>query len=174
MVFTVQCCLKKYCGTASVLRCWCHDITVTRTPCSTLMNSLPKKANLHSHAVVRVVIHRGEKLRFVVLPGLARAHPVLRFGGWEGEVLPWVRLSGDRIRLWTGWRRLLLLDKHGKDRLDWAVKVYTPFPYLFSVLLLVIAHLKRNVERELACTCINQRNVNQRVISWTDRGYRHD
>lgn len=112
------CLKKKYCGTASVLRCRFRDITVTRTPCSTLMNSLPKKANLHSHAVVRVVIHRGERLWFVVLPGLARAHPVLRFGGWEGEVLPWVCLSGDRIRLWTGWRGLLLLDKQGKDRLD--------------------------------------------------------
>lgn len=87
------------------------------------MHSLPKKANLHSHAVVGVVIHRGKRLRFVVLPGLARAHPVLRFGGWEGEILPWVCLSGDRISLWTGWRGLLLLDKQGKDKLDRAVTV---------------------------------------------------
>lgn len=82
------------------------------------MHSLPKKANLHSHGVVRVVIHRGERLRLIVLPGLARAHPILGFGGWEGEVFPWVRLSGDGIGLWMGWRGFLLWDKQGKDRLD--------------------------------------------------------
>lgn len=115
VAFTVQCCLKNTVALpvfwdAGVVILLCHQDTI-----STPMNSLPKKANLHCDAVVRVVIHRGERLWFIVLPGLARAHPVLRFGGWEGEVLSWVCLSGDWICLWTRWRGLLLLDKQGKD-----------------------------------------------------------
>lgn len=67
-------------------------------------------ANLHSHVMV-MLVHGRKRLRLVALPHLPRSrpHPVLRFGGWEGEVVPGVRLRGDGVRLGTGRGRLLLI-----------------------------------------------------------------
>jgi hypothetical protein len=39
---------------------------------------------------------------------LRRSHPVLGLGGWEGEILSGVCLSGDRVGFRSGWRGLLL------------------------------------------------------------------
>lgn len=68
-------------------------------------------ANLHSHVVLVMLVHGRKRLRLAALPDLpgSRPHPVLRFGGWEGEVVPGVRLRGDGVRLGTGRGRLLLI-----------------------------------------------------------------
>lgn len=56
-------------------------------------------------------VHGRKRLRLASVPDLpgSRPHPILRFGGWEGEVVPGVRLRGDWVRLWTVWGRLLLI-----------------------------------------------------------------
>lgn len=67
--------------------------------------------NLHSQVVMVMLIHGRKRLRLTALPDLpgSRPHPVLRFGGWEGEVVSGVGLCGDRVRLWAGRGWLLLL-----------------------------------------------------------------
>lgn len=67
--------------------------------------------NLHSHVVVVMLVHRRKRLRLAALPHLPGSgpHPVLRFGGWEGEVVPWVGLRRDGVCLRVRRGRLLLI-----------------------------------------------------------------
>lgn len=68
-------------------------------------------SNLHGHVVMEMFVHGRKRLRLAALPDLtgSSSHPVLRFGGWEGEVVPGVCLRGDGISLRTGRGQLLLI-----------------------------------------------------------------